>query len=137
MSPEIGIILIAQKNDPTIYLPLISGLIGLFGVFLGYWLKEQNENDQEEFNALSITKELLDLRPINQVKINDFYNTLRFNLRARRLRTYELMVLALLNAKENKSYSSEEARITARLNVLNKKRLISRIESRIRNFFSR
>jgi hypothetical protein len=93
---EISLIFITPKNDTVIYTALISWIIGLFGVYLGYRLKEQNENDQEEFSALLITKELLDETPLNDKNINDFYNKLRFDLRIRRLSTYDAMRKALL-----------------------------------------
>lgn len=137
MFPGIDIILIAQKSDATNYSPLISGIIGLFGVFLGYWLREKNENDQEEFSALLTTKELLDANPINPGEIDKFYKNLRFDLRARKLSTYDIMAGALLKAKEQDNYSIEKGKITTRLNALNKKGLASRTISRINKFFSR
>jgi hypothetical protein len=139
MISEINIILIAQKNDPINYGPLISGIIGLFGVFLGYWLKEKNESTQEEYFALLTTKELLETIPIDEHNINVFYNTLRFNLRARKLRTYKLMVNALLNAKTNKDISKEKYEIDSRLENLKDGGIISRIIKKIKlviNFFN-
>lgn len=80
-------------------LSIISGFIG---VYLGYWLREKNENDQEEYVALLTTKDLLDADPIDLGEITKFYKKLRINLRARKLDTYEIMKDALLKEIEKK-----------------------------------
>ncbi len=108
-------------------LSIISGFIG---VYLGYWLREKNENDQEEYVALLTTKDLLDADPIDLGEITKFYKKLRINLRARKLDTYEIMKDALLKEIEKKDYSMERDKIVARLDDLKKKRIIQRIKSR-------
>lgn len=129
--PGIEIVFNCTKDNSAIYSPLVSGIIGIVGVCFGYWLKEKNENNQEEYRILLTTKDLLDVDSIDKGAINEFYKNLRFDLRARRLDTYELIVSALLHAKEGKIDASEKDKIAARLNTLNKKRLITRIKSSI------
>jgi len=127
--PGIDIVFNYTKDNTSVYSPLISGFIGLCGVWVGYWMREKNDNNQEEFLMLLTTKDLLDADPINNDLINKFYKNLRINLRARRLDTYELAVSALLLAKEGKPNTSERDKITVRLDALNKKRIASRIRS--------
>lgn len=127
--PGIDIVFNYTKDNTAIYSPLVSGFIGLCGVWLGYWLREKNENDQEEFLMLLTTKDLLDADSVNKDLINAFYNNLRINLRARRLDTYELVVSALLHAKDGELNTIEKDKIAVRLDALNKKRFASRIIS--------
>jgi hypothetical protein len=137
MIPIFDIIVVVQKNDMPLYnSPLISGLIsglmGLLGVYFGFQIREKNENESYEYLLLSTTKDLLDARPIKQSEMNDFYNNLHLDLRAQRLKTFKTMVRAISSAKKQESYSSERDEITTRLNRLKKGNIFQRIGSKIK-----
>ncbi len=123
------IIFINQNGGSPFYnSPLISGLIGLLGVYLGFWLKERNESSNYEFYLLSKTKDLLDTKPINISEIIKFYNELHFDLKARKLKSSKIITSALLNAKNNKPHSIEDDKIKARLKELSEGGILSKIK---------
>ncbi|WP_286878071.1 hypothetical protein [Methanosaeta sp. UBA458] len=139
------IFLYIQRNNPTnYYLPLISVISGLFGVFLGYWLREITEDYQEEFFALQTTVDLLDADPSEERQRNiiNFYNELRLNLRARRLNTFDLMKAILKMALGNddstrEEYVKERSKIDSRLEDLKKRGRTHRAILIIKDSFSR
>ncbi len=140
MTFPIDIILIVKENDSTNYSPFISGIIGILGVLLGYWLKEVSEDYQEEFFALQTTIELLNNDPINKQGISRFYNELRFELRARRLGTFNTMkdTLEMALSRDNLSgddFLSEKAKIENRLNDLKKRGRIARFKLVVKDLF--
>ncbi len=130
---SIVFLIITQQNGNALYnSPLISGLMGLFGVLIAFYLNELKELSQYEYFLLSRINDLLKVTDVNIVQIDKFYNKLHFDLRAQKLKSFKTMVSASLKAKNHDDYSSEKEEIKSLLNHLKKGGPISRIKSKLK-----
>jgi hypothetical protein len=139
-----GITIVMPKNDTIFDSTLVSGLLSLFGVMLGFslyrfdnYLKEKDERNRYEFLVLTRTIGLLER---SESEIDDFFHELNSDLRAQKLGSFILMISTLSKAKKHEDLSSERREINNRLNRLKQGGRLSRIKSKFKafcNLFSR
>jgi len=142
MSPDLYILIVTKSNTDIYNSPLISGLLGIFGVFVGFllykldnYLKERKELRQYEYILLSKTKYLLDEN--NATEIKEFLDDLKIDLKAQKLRSFKMILDKLAKVLKSEINSSDRDEIDARLNQLKKNGLVTRICTSIKDFFSR
>lgn len=127
------IIIIAQKTN-WYDSSLFTGLIGLFGVIIGFLLniayyhyRELKELDRYEYMLLKKVYDILDSSEIDNNDIDKFFELVYTDLRFPKLKTMKLMQDSLDNAMDRKDYSEQKAKIAARLRKLREESFISKL----------
>lgn len=136
MSPNLYILIVTKSNTDMYNSDLIAGLLGIFGVVVGFllykldnYLKERKELHQYEYLLLSRTKYLLNDKNVNEIK--KFFDDLKIDLKAQKLRSFKMILDKLAKALKNEINSSDEEEIDVRLAQL-KSGLVTRIRSKLK-----